>query len=148
VEAIASTFRPPLKLRDRVRRVTVAAPVVSTPLPAPPVAMLAAASAVSTAERAASVSRERALVNSDANSQTGSEKTPTVCKTVSKVYIQFLADEVFMAKYRKASALLSNRLAKMSFEAVFGELLDEFIQRHDPQERHARRERRVRRVVG
>jgi hypothetical protein len=81
------------------------------------------------------------LVNPDANySHCGSEKSPNV---VSKLYIKFLADESFMEKYREACALLSNRIPELSFETVFSELLKEFIERHGPRARLARREQRA-----
>lgn len=117
VEAIASTFRPPVTLRDRVQPVTVATAPSSS-------------------------SKPRVLVNPDANSHCGSEKAPNA--VVSKLYIQFLADEAFMKKYREACALLSNRIPELSFETVFGELLNEFIERHAPKARLARREQRAR----
>ena len=46
-----------------------------------------------------------------------------------------------MAKYRTATALLSNKLPKLTFETVFVALIEEFIRRHEPIERHLRRER-------
>jgi 5-methylcytosine-specific restriction endonuclease McrA len=125
VEAIASTFRPAVRLRDRVQHVTVPAP----PHPAP------AAPAPTPVEV---VPPEKDFTNS----QTGSEKTPTINKTVSKLYIQFLADDAFMTKYHEACALLSNRLAHVSFESVLGAVLDEFIARHSPAKREERRESR------
>jgi len=117
VEAIASAFRPPVTLRDRVQHVTV--PAAHAP------------------------SREsRAQVNPVANySHCGSEKAPNA--VVPKLYIQFLADDAFMEKYREACALLSNRIPELSFETVFSELLKEFIARHDPKARLARREQRA-----
>jgi 5-methylcytosine-specific restriction endonuclease McrA len=80
-------------------------------------------------------------VNSFAHSQTGGKQPSTAVVTQPKVYIQFLADQSFMAKYRTAAALLSNRLPKLTFEAVFVALIEEFIRRHEPAERHLRRER-------
>lgn len=118
VEAIASAFRPPVALRDRVQHVTV---------PASPQEATA---------------KERLLVNPVANySHCGSEEAPNA--VVPKLYIQFLADKVFMEKYREACALLSNRIPDLSFETVFSELLKEFIARHDPKARLARREQRA-----
>jgi 5-methylcytosine-specific restriction endonuclease McrA len=117
VEAIASTLRPPVALRDRVQHVTV---------PAAPV----------------SPGKSPVLVKPDTNySHCGSEKPPSA--VVSKLYIQFLADESFMEKYREACALLSNRIPELSFETVFRELLKEFIERHAPRAKQARREQRA-----
>ncbi len=56
-----------------------------------------------------------------------------------KLLIQFLADEAFMRKYEEARSLLSNRVGTTSFEAVFGALLDEFVERHSPEKRRKRR---------
>ena len=46
-----------------------------------------------------------------------------------------------MSKYRTAAVLLSNKLSKLTFEAVFVALIEDFISRHEPTERHQRRER-------
>jgi 5-methylcytosine-specific restriction endonuclease McrA len=69
------------------------------------------------------------------------EKVKAPVTTQSKVYIQFLADQSFMSKYRVAAALLSNRLPRLTFEGVFAALIDDFVHRHDPAERHERREK-------
>ncbi len=80
-------------------------------------------------------------MNSSTNSQTGGKQSSTIVATQLKVYIQFLADQSFMAKYRTATALLSNKLPRLTFETVFVALIEEFIRRHEPVERHLRRER-------
>jgi 5-methylcytosine-specific restriction endonuclease McrA len=117
VEAIASVLRPPVALRDRVQRVAVAAASVRS-------------------------GESRVPVKPDANhSHCGSEETLNA--VISKLHIQFLADESFMEKYREACALLSNRVPELSFETVFGELLNEFIERHSPRARTERREKRA-----
>ncbi len=82
-----------------------------------------------------------ALVNSSSNSQTGGKESSTPIATQPKVYIQFLVDQSFMAKYRTAAGLLSNKLPKLTFEAVFTALIEDFISRQAPTERHERRER-------
>lgn len=82
---------------------------------------------------------EHVNVPSFTNSQCGSEQ---------KLYIKFLADTAFMTKYRDACALLSNRLAVLSFESVLGAVLEEFIKRHSPAQREERRvERRTARAA-
>lgn len=169
VEAIATTVRPPVTLRDRARLVHVAVPTVA-PLPLVPTPrastdaspasppMLAPSLASDTtslpesslasldvASAAASgpvtPSAPDALVNSSSNSQTGGKEPSTPIATQPKVYIQFLVDQSFMAKYRTAAGLLSNKLPKLTFEAVFTALIEDFISRHAPTERHERRER-------
>ena len=149
VEAIAATVRPPLTLRDRARVVNVAVPSAS-PLPLAPTAPASAGASTSCAPMFASSSDASSqsgapsepggLVNSFANSQTGGKESFTIVATQPKVYIQFLADQSFMAKYRTAAALLSNKIPKLTFEAVFVALIEEFIRRHAPTERHLRRE--------
>ena len=59
--------------------------------------------------------------------------------TEQKLLIQFLASETFMKKYEEARALLSNRLGEVTFERMFGVLIDEFLERHDPEMRNERR---------
>jgi 5-methylcytosine-specific restriction endonuclease McrA len=49
-----------------------------------------------------------------------------------------------MAKYRAATALLSNKLTKLTFENVFVALIEDFMRRNQPAERHLRRERAAR----
>ena len=152
VEAIAATVRPPLTLRDRARLVHVAVPTVS-PLPLAPASHTATSPAsmdasmssapIFAASRPSQPSSPEpgALVNASTNSQTGGKPSSITIATQPKVYIQFLADQSFMAKYRTATALLSNKLPKLTFEAVFVALIEDFIRRHEPVERHLRRER-------
>ena len=151
VEAIAATVRPPVTLRDRARLVHVAIPTVS-PLPLAPGAPASVdasskpsapmfASSPDASLQPKTPSAPGAIVNASTNSQTGGKQSSTIVATQPKVYIQFLADQSFMAKYRTATALLSNKLPKLTFEAVFVALIEEFIRRHEPSERHLRRER-------
>lgn len=150
VEAIAATVRPPVTLRDRARVVHVAVPTAS-PLPLAPTSRASAdasktsapmfASSPHASTQPAAPPEPGAFVNSSTNSQTGDKQATTPVATQPKVYIQFLADQSFMAKYRTAVALLSNKLPKLTFEAVFVALIEDFIRRHGPAERHSRRER-------
>jgi hypothetical protein len=135
VEAIASTFRPPIRLRDRVRRVNVSAPVAFVPLTIP-----------SPSSPTRPLAPLPALVNLGTNSRCGSEESPSDVESVPKLYIQFLADEEFMRAYHEACALLSNRIPKLSFASVFGTVLKEFIARNNPRARKARRESREMRM--
>jgi 5-methylcytosine-specific restriction endonuclease McrA len=147
VEAVAATVRPPLTLRDRARLVHVAVPVAA-PLPLAPTSRTAADSTPSSPPMfasAPSASSQPASppvpVNSPTHSETADKPSSTTVAIQPKVYIQFLADQSFMAKYRTATALLSNKLPKLTFETVFVALIEEFIRRHEPIERHRRRER-------
>lgn len=148
VEAIAATVRAPLTLRDRARLVHVAVPVAA-PLPLAPAQRASADSsqtstpmfAASTPASPTAPPEPGGLADSSTNSQAGDKQSPGPVATQPKVYIQFLADQSFMAKYRVAASLLSNKLSKLTFEAVFVALIEEFIRRHEPVERHQRRER-------
>jgi 5-methylcytosine-specific restriction endonuclease McrA len=119
VEAIASTLRPAVQLRDRVQPVMVAAASVPAAVTEPE------------------------LVKSRTHSQCGSEKSPNMAEPEQKLWVQFLANDQFMAQYKEACALLSNRMADLSFAAVFSEGLKLIIERHSPRAREERRERRV-----
>jgi 5-methylcytosine-specific restriction endonuclease McrA len=135
VEAIAATVRPPMTLRDRARLVQVAVPVAS-PLPLDP------KPAVDESEKMRSPLPLLAPPPREAETNLPSIiKVDAPIPTQSKVYIQFLADQSFMSKYRVAAALLSNRLPRLTFEGVFGALIDDFVQKHGPVERHERREK-------
>ncbi len=145
VEAIAATVRAPITLRDRARLVHVAVPVAA-PLPLAPTSPASAETSQSSPPMfapspPATSSDPGVLVNPSTNSHTGGKQSFTPVATQPKVYIQFLADQSFMAKYRVATSLLSNKLTKLTFESVFVALIEDFIRRHEPVERHLRRER-------
>ncbi|HEU4929139.1 MAG TPA: HNH endonuclease signature motif containing protein [Candidatus Krumholzibacteria bacterium] len=89
-----------------------------------------------------SVSPGPLLVNVGSNSHYGSEKSPSPVATVSKLYIQFLADDGFMRDYNQVCALLSNRLPRISFSSVFATVLRDYLERHSPQRRQERRDAR------
>jgi 5-methylcytosine-specific restriction endonuclease McrA len=138
VEALAATVRPPITLRDRARVVHVPVPAVS-PLPLAPEA---------TPSKDASTADESLFTPPPVSAAPPAPDEPDAVaspaapvKTEPKVYIQFLVDRSFMVKYRAAIALLSNRLPRLTFETAFTALLDEFLRRHEPVERHHRRER-------
>lgn len=136
VEALAATVRPPMTLRDRARLVHVAIPIAS-PLPLAPAPKTPAHS--SRDGETPPLLAPRATAPDDPVAAT-IESSPAVVATQPKVYIQFLADQSFMAKYRRATALLSNKLPRLTFEAVFVALIEDFLRRHEPVERHERRE--------
>jgi 5-methylcytosine-specific restriction endonuclease McrA len=144
VEALAASVRPPVTLRDRARLVHVAVPTALPLAPRPPadtpasdeprlIAPLLPSSPSEPPHEPGAVAR----LSTDSQSDS---KSPVPIKTQAKVYIQFLADQSFMARYRIAAALLSNRLPRLTFEAVFVALIEDFIRRHEPAERHQRRE--------
>lgn len=139
VEALAATVRPPVTLRDRARLVHVPVPIPS-PLPlAPPSSAPAKALSHEPASMAPLLESSQTPVTPEP--EIVEKKASPPVTTQPRVYIQFLADQSFMTKYRTAITVLSNRLPRLTFEAVFTALLDEFIRRHEPVERHERRER-------
>jgi 5-methylcytosine-specific restriction endonuclease McrA len=124
VETIAATYRPPVVFRDRARPVCVA---------------------VSEEDKPKANSGQRGPITPSA----GSEKTPNlsdgqgdrlITHYEKRLLVQFLASEGFMKKFEEARALLSNRLPKASYEAVLEMALDEFLTRHKPDHKKARRE--------
>jgi len=151
VETMASAVRPPITLRDRARVVQVAVPV-RAPLPLTPVSgantdaaanpsmFAAAASEPEMCEASSRPAESGGTVNVSGNSEAGEQHSFNPVPTQTRVYIQFLVDQSFMKKYRTAIALLSNRLPKISFEAVFSALIDDFVRRNEPAARQQRRE--------
>ncbi len=131
IEALVANYRPPVELRDRVRPVRV---VVQPAL----------------SDRDHSRGGSEQVIDKK-EEDSSSQARPTAAiegllqnkpATEERLFIQFLASREFMAKYHEAGALLSNRIGKLSFEAVFTAVLDEFIFRHSPKERQLRREQR------
>jgi len=136
VEALAATVRAPITLRDRARLVNVVVPVTA-PLPLAPAAKTDGKKFDGAESPLPLLAPPPPVVASAPPA--GRQHPPVV--TQSRVYIQFLADQSFMIRYRIAASLLSNKFPRLTFEAVFGALIDEFIHRHAPEERHARREK-------
>jgi len=136
VEALAATVRAPITLRDRARLVNVVVPVAA-PLPLAPAPRTDEEKSDCAESPLPLLAPPPPVVASAPPA--GRQHPPVV--TQSRVYIQFLADQSFMIRYRIAASLLSNKFPRLTFEAVFGALIDEFIHRHAPEERHARREK-------
>jgi 5-methylcytosine-specific restriction endonuclease McrA len=106
VEKIACEYRAPMKFRDRVKPVRVAAKA------APP-------------------------SNRDARGAATADVAP-------KMLIQFLADEELVKKFEEVKTLLSTGNPNMSFADVMEVLVTEYLERHSPVARQARRETRKR----
>ncbi len=139
VEALVAAVRAPVTLRDRARLVHVPAPS-RAPLPLEPrdnsrYRESIADDTLFTPRPAPTEAEDPVSASVDTKS------APTT--TQAKVYIQFLVDQSFMVKYRTAITVLSNRVQRLTFESVFTALLEEFIRRHEPTERHQRREQRT-----
>ena len=154
-EAIASQYRPPITMRDRVSPVRVR---VSEPRA---VARAQAQSARPRPGEAAQVEGRRTHTGDDNRTsmsdyhQTGGDIMLTNAKngngqssgertvvTKQKLLIQFLANKEFMEKYEEVRALLSQRLSDTSFENIFEALIQEFLERHCPIRKKARRDKK------
>ena len=160
VEGIVADYRPPVSFRDRARPVCVA---VVEPAKRGSEAMQAIVTARSrsgsgnspnvaagcaagqtgprTETQPLRISGNNAsdVLRTQPPSDAAQNPTPRIER---KLLVQFLASEAFMKKFEKARALLSNRLGKPSYEAVLETALDEFLAKHDPENRKQRREER------
>ncbi len=56
--------------------------------------------------------------------------------------IKFLADEDFMKEYQTARALMSHKMCGSSFMQVFRATLREYVEKHSPETKQARREKK------
>lgn len=168
VETLVAQYRPPVALRDRVRPVSVAVAVRESR----PVLMGGdysrsgsdASSVEGKAEVTAEVAEQARTAgrSSDARPEgacdtrpdgaldrqgrrqriaTGGQ-TPAV-RIERKLLVQFLVNPEFMRLYNEAHALLSTRMPRASFGDVFKAVLEEFVERHSPARRNARRVARV-----
>jgi 5-methylcytosine-specific restriction endonuclease McrA len=134
VEALVAQYGSPVALRDRVKPVCVAVP------DGPAVISHENRTSLSDYSRSGSAETKDA-------SDVLSPVTPSPPRVEPKVLIQFVASEGFMKKYDQVRALLSNRLDKPTFESVFDTVLDEFIERHDPERRKVRREQQQKKAM-
>ncbi len=144
VERVASEYRPPIALRDRVRSVRVR---VSRPLgsvdPVDPMGPVDVDAAL--------FDRELQRLTSSASSPDSNgapypgEATPGAGSNQvgieHKLFVQFVAGEELMEKFERARALLSHRCGEGSFAEVLDVVLAEFVDRHSPEARLKRRER-------
>ena len=133
VLTLIANYKPPVELRDRVKPVRVAVPIG---LLDPNHSRGGSEQAVDTKEE---TDLEQQATGTSAPLHSLLE-VPT--RTEERLYVQFLAGREFMSKYEEACALLSNRIGKPSFEAVFRAVLDEYITRHSPKLRMQRREQK------
>ncbi len=61
--------------------------------------------------------------------------------------IEFSVSAEFAQQFARVRALVSNGIAGQSYEGVFGKLISEYLARHDPARRQARREKRNERTL-
>jgi hypothetical protein len=143
IDAIASRYRRPVALRDRVKPVRVV-------VPASKIAAVHGGHGKAQ-QPAAGGACENNHDSHNGSSLALSNCTPTgyeggcgtTVRTEQKLFIQFLANKTFMKKYEEVRALLSQRLSDTSFENVFEALIDEFLEHHCPVRRQARRDNKT-----
>jgi len=155
VEEILSGYRPPVTLRDRVKPVRVAVRVREPQNTSKPgttgCVTPSAGSSPATGSAAAGFARglprpgteTQPLPHSGTQSPPQPPTPPPAVRLEQRFQIQFVASEAFMTKLEKARALLSNRLQENAFEKVFEVLIDEFLDRHSPEKKKERREKRA-----
>ena len=131
VERIASDYRPPVALRDRVKPVRVRVPAPEAALRAP-----------LESPRPRSLEDKQPACEKSNYSHSGSAPKAPPTRIEQKLLIQLVANEAFIKKYEEVRALLSQRLSNTSFENVFDAVLSEFLDRHSPYHKKARREKR------
>ena len=129
VEAIVAAHRPPMFLRDRVRPVRV-----RVPLRAP---------AVETAKHMSLSERSRSGSKKPSKHDDPQPRVVTVEKIERRLLVQFAASSEFMNKVARVKSLLAGRFpAGVSFEQVFEVTMDLFLEKHHPEQRKSRREKR------
>jgi 5-methylcytosine-specific restriction endonuclease McrA len=141
IDAIAARYRPAIALRDRVKPVRVAVPGSrieggGRAETRPPASLQSACKKSNFAHNGQSGSL------TDCKETRKESGNSAAVRTEQKLLIQFLANRGFMERYEEVRALLSQRLPDTSFEAVFEALINEFLERHSPVRRKARRERK------
>ena len=149
VEALVAEYRPGRSFRDRVRAVCVMVPE--------PGNKRENRNGCQNAGRVSggSPGRSGSPVNTSSAPGAGSEKFPDADSkrpggdTLERVRIsrkykfEFAVDSEFMKKFNRMKTLLSGRYPEgISFEKLFMLLMNEYIDRHTPEGRAARRERR------
>jgi 5-methylcytosine-specific restriction endonuclease McrA len=148
VEEVLASYRPPVAFRDRVKPVCVA--VAASPDPrglgnsghvCPVTPSGGSAAGGGSAAPSQACTEKGALLQPSTVSRLSPPDMPRA-RLERKLLVQFLASEAFMQKFEKARALLSNRLDTTTFENVFEAMIDEFLERHSPESKNARREKR------
>ena len=152
VEALVAGFRPGRILKDRVRTVCVMVPeTVNMNAGSAP-----CAGSKRTAPGTGCAGSAPGTVSARSTPGAGSEKFPNTAvkgpetdslehvRISRKFKLEFAVDPEFMKKFNRMKALLSSNYPEgISFEELFMLLMDEYIDRHSPEGRSARREKRL-----
>jgi 5-methylcytosine-specific restriction endonuclease McrA len=136
-------YRPPISMRDRVRPVRVR---VSEPKATVRTQRRAAGPTAGNDNRTSmsdynQTGRDIMLTNSENGKDRSLNASPSV-RTEQELLVQFLANKEFIERYEEVRALLSQRLSSTSFENVFEALMNDFLERHSPSNRKARRDKK------
>jgi 5-methylcytosine-specific restriction endonuclease McrA len=147
VEALVAGFRPGRILKDRVRTVCVMVPETGS---------RSGTGSTSFTPATGSSGSSPCTGSSRPTPGAGSEKFPNAAVKgpetdslehvrISRKYrLEFAVDPEFMKKFNRMKALLSSNYPEgISFEELFMLLMDEYIDRHSPEGRSARREKRL-----
>jgi hypothetical protein len=164
VEALVAAFRPGRVLKDRVRQVCVmvpSAPATQNTDPyrashRPGPGSLPDTGRIASSPRLAGVDSAPGARCGAGTPGAGSERPsgPSAARpgndafehvTIRRKYkFEFAVDSEFMKKFDRMKALLSGRFpGGISFETLFMLLMDEYIERHSPEGRAARRRKRL-----
>jgi 5-methylcytosine-specific restriction endonuclease McrA len=144
IDAIAARYRPAIAFRDRVKPVKVVVPDSRTAAREGPATR--STSSASAESNFAHNGQSRALTDCAAGAnRSGNGRNLGI---EQKLLIQFLTNKEFMKKYEEVRALLSQRLSDTSFENVFEALINEFLDRHSPTRRKARRDKKWSQTTG
>jgi len=147
VEALVAGFRPGRILKDRVRTVCVMVPEAGSS---------SGTGSTSFTPGAGNPGSSPCTGSSRPTPGAGSEKFPNTAVKgpetdslehvrISRKYrLEFAVDPEFMKKFNRMKTLLSSNYPEgISFEELFMLLMDEYIDRHSPEGRSARREKRL-----
>ena len=150
VEALVAGYRPARKIPDRVRPVCV-----MVPQPAEKPANIRGSADTSGSSTPGAGSRSIGFTAGSTGPGAGSEYSPNSTRATQhdepiervmlsrKYKFEFAVNNEFKKKFERMKALLSGRYPKgISFEDLFTLLMDEYIERHTPEGRAARREKR------
>ena len=126
VELIAASYRPPARVRDRIKPVVVP---VSTPK----------------VDRGAGQESHldiRSLPIGSAVDKKSDKSESAPVKTEQKYLVQFCASRELKQKLERVRSLLSSRHPNgVSLEVIFEAAVNTFLEKHDPERRVARRDR-------
>ncbi len=147
VEALVAGFRPGRILKDRVRTVCVMVPETGSS---------SGTGSTSFTPGAGNPGSSPCTGSSRPTPGAGSEKFPNTAvngpvteslehvRMSRKYRLEFAVDPEFMKKFNRMKTLLSSNYPEgISFEELFMLLMDEYIDRHSPEGRSARREKRL-----